>query len=274
MSKDKIKRIQKIINTFSPKIGSSAAKSLEGELEQLAAPIPDILGEFKNHEQDSAREAIAVVAGRIFERTNDEDLTALLEELSKDKNKWVRIKAQRALAGGKAAAEKMSPLGNACMSLFYSKEKGADRSELRSIANTIEAAFRRKVMKRSNTQRGPIGKDLDATSLFFAIAYGAAAKEEWTHDIDDRPGWKGDELRLLQLRRMSPMIASFAVWPGRGTRAFLVSVYEHDAYDDFAFWTKNHESSEEARASIKALEVGLDARRLEDPTWKKVIYWV
>ena len=275
MKTDKVKRIQEIVNAFNPQIGGAAVKELENELEILVAPMPDILCEFQHHEEDSAREAIAVVAGRLFEKNTDEaGLISLLEALSKDQNKWVRIKAQRALTGGKADAEKMSPLGNACISLWYAKQKNAPNAELRSIADGVESAFRRKVMKRNHKKRGPIGEDMEATLLFFAMAYGSASKEEWTHDIDDQPGWKGDELRLLSLRRIAPMIASFAVWPRRGTRAFLVSVYEHDDYDDFACWTKDHNSPKEALNSINQLEFGIDARYFKDPTWSKVIYWV
>jgi len=68
------------------------------------------------------------------------------------------------------------------------------------------------------------------------------------------------------------------VWSYSSSRQVLnfniVSVYEHDAYDDFVLWAKDHNSPKEALASINELETGLDARYLEDPSWNKIVYWV
>jgi hypothetical protein len=67
------------------------------------------------------------------------------------------------------------------------------------------------------------------------------------------------------------MINSFAVWPGRGCRTFLVGVHDH--YDDFVLFTKEHNSPDEARKSIEILETGIDVRYLQDSSWSKVVFW-
>lgn len=270
------RKIASILELFNSKLTGNEVKDLETRLESLVSGKPECLYEFKEHSCDAAREAIAAVSAKLYAKSNSkETLSSLLTGLSVDPNKWVRIKAQRALPAFELRADKMSPLGNDCMSLFYAKQKGVEGSMLRSLAHAIEASFRKKVMRRKK-RRGAInlGQDMDAAITFFAAAHGLLSTDELHYDIDYSPGWKGDELYVANLYSTNPLRTSFAVWPCRSKRAFVAGVHERDSYDEFAIYTKYFDDSATAKLFIEGLDKKIDARYFKDSSWEEVVRWV